>query len=115
MATPQSVSGDLPTADGMLRATIVPGEGRNQIKSVQFSGAFKAASADALPQLQAALAGKTIDEAPGLIEDFFRDHPDAITGAAPGEFLTVLTLAFMKVRIAASTAPDPNAWKKELK
>ena len=115
MATPQSVSGDLPTAGGMVRATIVPGEGRNQIKAVQFSGAIQVASPEALPRLQASLAGKTIDEAPGLIEDFFRDNPGAITGVAAGELLTVLTLAFMKVRIAASTAPDPNAWKKELK
>lgn len=115
MATPQSVSGELPTSGGVVRATIVPGSGLNQIGSVQFSGTFQAASADALRKLEGMLAGKKIDDAPGLIEDFFRDNPGAVPGVQPGEFLTVLTLAFMKVRIAASTAPDPNAWKKELK
>lgn len=115
MATSAGVSGELPIAGGMLRAVIVPGQGRNQIRSVQFSGPFQAATPAALSGLQEALAGKTIDEAPGLIEDYFRDHPGAITGAAPGEFLTAMTLAFMKVRMASSSAPDPNAWKKELR
>lgn len=115
MATPAGVSGELPISGGMLRAVIIPGEGRNQIRSVQFSGPFKAATPAALAGLQEALGGKTIDEAPGLIEDYFRDHPGAITGAAPGEFLTALTLAFMKVRMASSSAPDPNAWKQELR
>ncbi len=114
MAAPSSVSGELPTSGGVVRATIVPGEGRNQIKSVRFDGTFKKASADSLGGLEAMLAGKTIDDAPGLIEDFFRDNPGAVVGVQPGEFLTALTLAFMKVRIAASSAPDPNAWKKEL-
>jgi hypothetical protein len=115
VTTPQSVSGELPIAGGILRATIVPGEGRNQIKTVQFAGALQASSPDALRKLQDSLQGRTIDEAPGLIEDFFRDNPGAVTGVQPGELLTVLTLAFMKVRIATSTAPDPNEWKKELK
>ena len=32
-----------------------------------------------------------------------------------GDLLTVLSLAHMKVRITQSTAPDPSAWKKELR
>jgi len=115
VAASEGVSGELPISGGVLRAVIVPGEGRNQVRSVRFSGPFQVASPAALSGLQDALAGKTIDEAPGVIEDYFRDHPGAITGAVPGEFLTVLTLAFMKVRMASSSAPDPNAWKKELR
>ena len=37
-----SVSGELPTKAGLLKATIVPGAGRNQLQSVSFGGTFKA-------------------------------------------------------------------------
>jgi hypothetical protein len=108
-----SVSGELPTKAGLLRATIVPGAGRNQIQSVSFGGTFKAEPAGVLAKLEQALAGSTIDEAPGKIEDFFAQNPKALPGVEPEEFLTVLTLAFMKVRRSTSTAPDPSAWKQQ--
>ncbi|HZE96217.1 MAG TPA: hypothetical protein VE981_04250 [Planctomycetota bacterium] len=107
-----SVSGELPTKAGIVRATIVPGAGRNQIQSVTFGGTFKAEPAGVLARLEQSLAGTTIDEAPGKIEDFFAQNPRALPGVEPEEFLTVLTLAFMKVRRTMSTAPDPSAWKK---
>jgi hypothetical protein len=108
-----SVTGELPTSAGIVRATIVPGAGRNQIQSVSFSGTFKAEPAGILARLEQALAGSTIDEAPGKIEDFFAQNPKALPGVEPEEFLTVLTLAFMKVRRTTSTAPDPAAWKNQ--
>ena len=108
-----SVNGELPTKAGILRATIVPGAGRNQIESVKFSGIFKPESAPVLAKLEQALVGLSIDEAPGKIEDFFAQNPQALPGVEPEEFLTVLTLAFMKVRRTTSTAPDPAAWKKK--
>ena len=108
-----SVTGELPTKAGIVRATIVPGSGRNQILSVSFSGTFKAEPAGILAKLEQALGGATIDEAPGKIEDFFAQNPKALPGVEPDEFLTVLTLAFMKVRRSASMAPDPSAWKKK--
>jgi hypothetical protein len=111
-APANSVSGELPTKAGLLRATIVPGTGRNQIQSVAFGGTFKAEPAGVLATLEKTLAGVTIDEAPGKIEDFFAQNPKALPGVEPEEFLTVLTLAFMKVRRTTSTAPDPSAWKK---
>jgi hypothetical protein len=108
-----SVTGELPTKAGRLRVTLVPGAGRNQIQSVAFSGTFKPESAPILAKLEQALAGGTIDDAPGKIEDFFAQNPQALPGVEPEEFLTVLTLAFMKVRRTTSTAPDPAAWKKQ--
>ena len=108
-----SVTGELPTKSGILRASLVPGAGRNQIQSVSFSGTFKAEPAGILAKLEQALSGATIDEAPGKIEDFFAQNPRALPGVEPEEFLTVLTLAFMKVRRSISTAPDPSAWKKK--
>jgi hypothetical protein len=108
-----SVTGELSTKAGILKATIVPGAGRNQIQSVTFSGSFKAEPPGILAKLEQALAGSTIDEAPGKIEDFFGQNPKALPGVEPEEFLTVLTLAFMKVRRSTSTAPDPSAWKKQ--
>lgn len=108
-----SVSGELPTKAGILRATIVPGTGRNQIQSVSFGGTFKAEPPGILAKLEQALAGSTIDEAPGKIEDFFGQNPKALPGVEPEEFLTVLTLAFMKVRRTTSSAPDPSAWKNQ--
>ncbi len=107
-----SVTGELPTKSGLLKATIVPGAGKNQIESVKFGGTIKA-DADALASLELALADATIDEAPGTIEDFFSQNPDALPGVEPEEFLTVLTLAFMKVRRSTSHAPDPSAWKNK--
>ena len=108
-----SVTGELPTKAGVVRATIVPGAGRNQIQSVSFSGTFKAEPSGILAKLEQALGGATIDEAPGKIEDFFAQNPKALPGVEPEEFLTVLTLAFMKVRRTTSSAPDPSAWKKK--
>ena len=108
-----SVTGELPTKAGIVRATIVPGAGRNQLQSVSFSGTFKAEPPGILAKLEQALAGTTIDEAPGKIEDFFAQNPKALPGVEPEEFLTVLTLAFMKVRRTTSTAPDPSAWKNQ--
>jgi hypothetical protein len=110
-ASPDSVSGELPTKAGLLRATLVPGAGRKQIQSVTFSGTFKAEAAG-LAALEKSLAGVSIDDAPGKIEDFFAQNPKALPGVEPEEFLTVLTLAFMKVRRTTSSAPDPAAWKK---
>lgn len=110
---PTSVTGELSTKAGMVRATIVPGLRRNQIQTVSFSGTFKAEPPGILARLEQALAGATIDEAPGKIEDFFAQNPRALPGVEPEEFLTVLTLAFMKIRRSSSTAPDPSAWKKQ--
>jgi hypothetical protein len=107
-----SVTGELSTKVGILRATIVPGAGRNQIQSVSFSG-IKAEPPGILAKLEQMLGGATIDEAPGKIEDFFAQNPKALPGVEPEEFLTVLTLAFMKVRRTTSIAPDPSAWKKQ--
>ncbi len=109
----EGVTGELPVAGGVLRALIVPGERRNHILSVRFSGDFQSEPADAAGKLEESLAGTTVDEAAGRIEDFFSAHPGALTGAGPGDFLTVLTLAFMKVRRTSSSAPDPSAWKKK--
>ena len=114
MSTPaSSVTGELPTKAGIVRATIVPGAGKNQIQSVSFSGTFKAEPAGILASLEKSLSGATIDEAPGKIEDFFAQNPEALPGVEPEEFLTVLTLAFMKVRRTTSSAPDPSAWKNQ--
>lgn len=111
-APASSVTGELPTKGGIVRATIVPGAGRNQIQSVSFSGTFKSEPPGILAKLEAALGGSTIDDAPGRIEDFFGQNPQALPGVEPEELLTVLTLAFMKVRRSTSSAPDPSAWKK---
>ena len=111
-APTEDVTGELPVAGGVLRAAIVPGGRRNEIRSVRFSGDFQSQPDDAARKLEEALAGTMVDEAPGRIEDFFAAHPGAITGAGPGDFLTVLTLAFMKVRRTTSSAPDPAGWKK---
>lgn len=106
------VTGDLPVKGGVLRAAIVPGDGRNQIQSVRFTGPFRDEPAGTSELLHQALAGSTIDEAPTRIEDFFAQNAGALPGVEPEDFLTVLTLAFMKVRRAASSAPDPSDWKK---
>lgn len=111
MSTP--VTGELPTKAGVVRATIVPGAARNQIESVSFSGTFKSEPPGILANLEKSLAGATIDEAPGKIEDFFAQNPKALPGVEPEEFLTVLTLAYMKVRRTTSSAPDPSDWKKK--
>ncbi len=107
------VTGELPTKAGIVRVLLVPGSGKNQIESARFTGTFKAEPAGILASLEKALAGVTIDEAPGRIEDFFAQNPGALPGVEPEELLTVLTLAFMKVRRTTSSAPDPTAWKKD--
>lgn len=108
---PEGVSGEVPTSGGMLRATIVPGDQRNLIGTVSFTG-IPAAEGGALKGLQEVLAGCNIDMAPAKIEEFFTKNPDAATGIAPAEFHAALSLAFMKLRLASSSAPDPSAWKK---
>ena len=106
------VTGDLPVKGGMLRAAIVPGDGRNQIQTARFTGPFRDEPAGTLARFQDSLAGTTLDEAPAKIEDFFAKNTGALPGVEPEDFLTVLTLAYMKVRRAASSAPDPSDWKK---
>ena len=106
------VSGDLPVKGGVLKVAIVPGDGKNQIQSVRFSGPIRDEPAGALERLQKALSGSKIDQAPTKIEDFFAQNKGALPGVEPEDFLTVLTLAFMKVRLASSSAPDPSEWKK---
>ena len=108
------VWGELPIKGGMLRVRMLPGMARNVIRAVQFSGPFKAAPESATRRLEEALAGVSIDEAPGRIEDWFAANPGAISGVEPDDLLTALSLAHMKVRITQSTAPDPSAWKKDL-
>ena len=108
------VWGELPIKGGMLRVRLLPGGARNVIRAVQFSGPFQAQPESAVRRLEEALAGVSIDEAPGRIEDWFSANPGAVSGVDAGDLLTVLSLAHMKVRITQSTAPDPSAWKKEL-
>jgi len=110
--SPEGISGELRTKSGVLRATIQAGVKRNQVQSVRFDGAIKPESEPDVRRLEAALSGALVDEAPGRIEDFFRQNPGAIGEVEPEDFLTVLTLAFMKVRRASSSAPDPHSWKK---
>jgi hypothetical protein len=109
------VWGELPIKGGMLRVRMLPGTARNVIRAVQFSGPFKAEPESSMRRLEEALAGVSIDEAPGRIEDWFSANPGALSGVEAGDLLTVLSLAHMKVRITQSTAPDPSAWKKELR
>jgi hypothetical protein len=106
------ITGDLPLKGGVLRAAIIPGGVRNQIQGVRFAGPFRDEPAGTQQRLEQALAGATIDEAPTRIEDFFAQNAGALPGVEPEDFLTVLTLAFMKVRRAASSAPASSAWKK---
>ena len=114
MSGPTSdVWGELPIKGGMLRVRLLPGEGLNRIRAAQFTGPFKATPDTAVHRLEEELAGSTIDEAPGRIEDWFQKNPGAVSGVEPGDLLTVLSLAHMKVRRAQSQAPDPAAWKKE--
>lgn len=109
----EEVSGEIVAASGhQVRATIVPGEKRNQILTVRFSGTFTAEPQGVVGKLEEFLAGCLIDHAAIKIEDFFVKNSDAQVSVQPGEFYTVLTLAFMKRRLASSSAPDPSAWKK---
>ena len=111
----EGVTGEVRTgAGGTLRATIVLAAApRHRLESVRFEGSFRDDPPGSLARLQGALAGASIDEAPARIEEFFAAHPGALPGPEPGEFLTALSLAFMKVRRTLSSAPDPAAWKKE--
>lgn len=93
------VTGDLPIPGGILRATIVPGDGRNQIQSARFAGPFRDEPPGMLERLQQELAGSTIDEAPAKIEEFFAENAGALPGVDPSDLLTVLTLAFMKASV----------------
>lgn len=107
------VTGDLPVKGGVLRVVLVPGDGRNQIQEVQFSGPFRDEPPGARQRLEKLLASASIDQAPARIESFFAQNQGALPGVEPEDFLTVLTLAFMKVRRTTSSAPDPTAWKKQ--
>ena len=107
--------GELPIKGGMLRVRLLPGDGLNKIRAAQFSGPFKAEPESAVRRLEEELAGVSIDEAPGRIEDWFGKNPGAVSGVEAGDLLTVLSLAHMKVRRAHSQAPDPSAWKNEKK
>ena len=114
MSAPMAdVWGELPIKGGMLRVRLLPGDGLNSIRAAQFSGPFKSQPESAVRRLEEELAGVTIDDAPGKIEDWFGKNPGAVSGVEPGDLLTVLSLAHMKVRRAQSQAPDPSAWKKE--
>jgi hypothetical protein len=114
MSGPTSdVWGELPIKGGVLRVRLLPGDGLNKIRAARFSGPFTATPDTAVLRLEEELAGVTIDEAPGRIEDWFQKNPGAVSGVEPGDLLTVLSLAHMKVRRAQSTAPDPSAWKNE--
>lgn len=112
-AATADVWGELPIAGGMLRIRLLPGDGINKIRAVQFSGPFQANPESAVRRLEEELAGATIDEAPARIEGWFQKNPGAVSGAEPDDLLTVLSLAHMKVRRAQSQAPDPSAWKKD--
>jgi len=106
-------TGELPVKGGVLKVIIVPGDGRNQIQEVRFSGPFRDEPAGARERLEKLLAAASIDQAPARIESFFAQNQGALPGVEPEDFLTVLTLAFMKVRRSTSSAPDPSAWKKQ--
>ncbi len=110
----EGVWGEIQTRGGTVRATILPGESRSRIRSVRFSGTFRSEPESFVRELEAVLAGSSIDEAPRRIERYFSEHLGEVRGVEPGELLTALTLAVMKVHKAGSTAPDPAAWKQEL-
>ena len=112
-ATAADVWGELPIKGGMLRVRLLPGDGLNKIRAAQFQGPFQCRPASAVRRLEEELAGVTIDEAPSKIEEWFEKNPDAVSGVEPGDILTVLSLAHMKIRRSQSQAPDPSAWKKE--
>jgi hypothetical protein len=76
-----SVSGELPTKAGILRATIVPGSGRNQIQSVAFSGIK--AEPGVLAKLEQTLGGSTIDEAPARSRTSSPRTPRPFRGSSP--------------------------------
>lgn len=99
----EGVTGDLPTSGGMLRATIVPGDVPKQIRAARFTGTFNAFPREFVPGLEAAVAGRSIDDAPTLIEEFYRKTAGGVARVEPGEFLAVMSLAHMKVRRAASS------------
>lgn len=107
------VWGELPIKGGMLRVRLLPGDGLNLIRAAQFSGPFTCRPDSAVRRLEETLAGASIDEAPGRIEEWFDKNPGAVAGVEAGDLLTVLSLAHMKVRRERSQAPDPAAWKKE--
>ena len=109
---PESVSGEVSISGGVLRATVTAGESLNTIGTVSFSGNFKQEPDGILFGLEQLLAGTLIDQAPAKIEEFFKENPTATPSVPVGEYLTALTLAFMKIRVKASKAPDPEAWKK---
>lgn len=98
-----------------VRAFVAHGGERNRIERVVFSGEFCARPREAVGGLERELAGTSIDEAPARIENYFVRTGAEIAGLSPGDFFTALSLAFMKRRVAQSAAPDPQAWKKELR
>lgn len=108
----ERVSGEVPVVGGTLKASILPGDKRNQLGSVEFSG-VTVEPAGLLEELGQALAGCMIDHAPSKIEETIAKHGGAVKGPGPGDFYMALNLAFMKIRLSSSSAPDPNAWKKK--
>ena len=95
-------------------ATVLPGERRNALRRVVFSGDFCAHPRSAIRDLQKELGDTAVDEAPARIQGFFLRAGAEVPGLSPGDFFTALSLAYMKRRITLSTAADPAAWKREL-
>ena len=80
---PAGVTGEVSTSGGILRATIVPGEGLNKIATVEFTGTFKQEPDGILFGLEQLLAGALIDQAPAKIEEFFKENPNATPTCRP--------------------------------
>ena len=114
-APPDGAIGDLPGSVVKLRATVIANEDFKKIRSANFTGTFSAYPNDLVPRLEACVAGAAINEAPDLIENFFAKESGGVAGIQAGDFFMALSLAFMKTRLTGSSAPDPNAWKKEVK
>lgn len=101
--------------DGVsVRADVLPGERRNVLRRVVFSGDFCAHPRSVVRELEKELENTTVDEAPARIQGCFLRAGAEMPGLSPGDFFAALSLAFMKRRIALSEATDPAAWKKEL-
>ncbi len=96
-----------------VRVAVVHGSRRNHVERVVFSGEFCTHPRGAVAELERELSGTSIDEAPARIENYFVRTGAEWVGLAPGDLFTALSLAFMKRRVSQSSAPDPEAWKKD--